>query len=47
MGNTKLAAGDWGWEVQCGRLMPETMNYKPVPDVLSKSIYTVQMQAIL
>ena len=45
--NTKRAAEDWGWKVHCGRLMLETMDCKPVPDVMSKSIYTVQMQAIL
>lgn len=38
MGNTELTPEDWGWKVQCGRLVPQTMDSKPVPDVLSKII---------
>ena len=39
LGNHELAPEDWGWKVNCGRLIPQTMDNKPVPDALLKIIH--------
>lgn len=38
MGNTDIMPENSGWKVQCGHLVPQTMDSKPVPDVVSKLI---------
>lgn len=32
-GGTELPPEDWGWKVQCGCLVPRTIESKPVPNV--------------